>query len=65
MEKAKADVYNAISMDVQMSKMDGFEATGLIRQWERETGQHTPIIAMTVHALSGDRCIEAGYEENL
>ena len=66
-EKAKVDSYNAILMDVQMSEMDGFEATGLIREWEQETGKHTPIIAMTAHALSGDRerCIEAGMDDYL
>ena len=66
-EKAKLNVYNAVLMDVQMSEMDGFEATGLIREWEKETGRHTPIIAMTAHALSGDRerCIEAGMDDYL
>jgi CheY-like chemotaxis protein len=66
-EKARIGGYNIILMDVQMSEMDGFEATGLIRAWEREQGLHTPIIAMTAHALSGDRerCIEAGMDDYL
>jgi CheY-like chemotaxis protein len=52
-------------MDVQMPKMDGFKATQLIRQKEKETGLHIPIIAMTAHAMKGDRerCLRAGMDE--
>ena len=58
------EVFDAILMDVQMPEMDGFEATAKIREHEKSTGKHIPIIAMTAHALKGDedRCIEAGMD---
>jgi PAS domain S-box-containing protein len=63
--KAKANQYNAILMDVQMPGTDGFEATQQIREWEKDQNVHIPIIAMTAHAMKGDRerCLEAGMDD--
>jgi len=47
--------YDLILMDIQMPEMDGPETTAVIREKEKETGRHTPIIALTAHAMNGDR----------
>ena len=56
--------YDVILMDVQMPEMDGLEATRQIRELERHEGRRVPIVAMTAHAMQGDRerCLEAGMD---
>jgi CheY-like chemotaxis protein len=59
--------YDLILMDLQMPEMDGFEATRRIREMEKKTGRHVIIVALTAHALEGDRaqCLGAGMDNYL
>ena len=56
--------FDVILMDVQMPELDGFETTAAIRKSEKSTGKHIPIIAMTAHAMKGDkeRCLASGMD---
>jgi len=57
--------FDAVLMDVQMPNLSGLEATRAIRDSEKSTGRHVPIVAMTAHAMKGDRerCLEAGMDD--
>jgi len=57
-------VFDLILMDVQMPKLDGLQTTVRIREKEKATGAHLPIIAMTAHAMKGDRerCLSSGMD---
>jgi CheY-like chemotaxis protein len=59
--------FDLLLLDVQMPEVDGFEVVARIREAERGTDRHLPIIAMTAHAMKGDRerCLEAGMDEYL
>lgn len=60
----KSQTFDLVLMDIQMPKVDGLEATKLIREMEQDSGKRVPIIAMTAHALPRDRarCMEAGMD---
>jgi len=53
-----------VLMDVEMPEMDGFQATAIIREKEKVSGKHIPIIAMTAYSMKGDRerCLAAGMD---
>lgn len=63
-ERAVAEDFDLVVMDVQMPEMDGLEATVAIREAEANSNRHVPILAMTAHAMKGDRerCLSAGMD---
>jgi two-component system sensor histidine kinase/response regulator len=67
LEELEKESYDLILMDVQMPEMNGWEATQAIREKEKATGGHIPIVAMTAHAMQGDeeRCLAAGMDAYL
>jgi two-component system sensor histidine kinase/response regulator len=67
LDRLAASTFDVVLMDVQMPEMGGLETTAAIRERERTTGAHVPIVAMTAHAMKGDRerSLAAGMDEYL
>ncbi|MBN2581734.1 MAG: response regulator [Planctomycetes bacterium] len=67
LDALEANRFDVVLMDVQMPEMDGYEATAVIRRNEGQSGGHLPIIALTAHAVAGDRqrCLDAGMDDYL
>ena len=65
LEALEKDEFDVVLMDVQMPVLDGFKAVAAIREQEQSTGRHQLVVAMTAHAMSGDRerCLSAGMDD--
>jgi CheY-like chemotaxis protein len=67
LDAMERDTFDVVLMDVQMPQMSGIEATAVVRLREQESGTHQRIVAMTAHAMSGDRerFVAAGMDDYL
>jgi len=64
LQAVEDEQFDLVLMDIQMPELDGLESTAAIREKEKPSGKHIPIIAMTAHAMTGDRerCLQAGMD---
>jgi two-component system, sensor histidine kinase and response regulator len=64
LDMMEKEMFDCVLMDLQMPVLDGFETTAAIRNKERISGGHLPVIALTAHAIAGDleRCLAAGMD---
>jgi len=67
LQALEKESFDLVFMDLQMPEMDGFEATAAIRKKEQSTGAHLPVVALTAHAMKGDRekCLAGGMDAYL